>query len=234
MILIPKVKLSDRATWINADIVAISTLDLRDYLPKVSDVFFKKKIIIILPIIPDDYYLDLEKTLGKILRKHPREKFLLVSHDCACYNDLPEECEEELEGMEILNSSLFEKYKIDYGLLKGYSKESYEETRLSLFSDVERYMLYLTGEIRSNPRWFNIKSWLLEIFPFGLDKQVLLHGCPISQFSILKEVNIDVEGVITAGFIADAIYRMSRAWKRETRIKKSWQKWQDAFYQLGD
>ena len=233
MILIPKIKLSDKVTWVESQKMAVSSWDLKNYLPKLKLDYFREKHIVVLPIIPDDYYLDLEKLLKKILTVFPRNRLTFVSHDCACYNDLPEDCEDELQGMDILNESLFEKFLIDVGLLKGYNKDVYEQTRQTLSKHVSLYMVYLTGEIRSNPKYFRVNEWLLKTFPNGLDKGVLLHGCPMSQFKTLKDSHLDIRGVITASFIGDAIYRGNRAWKRETRIKKSWEKWLSAF-QTGD
>lgn len=225
MKLIPKIKISDEATWIDEPTIAIDLLNLNRYKPVLHDPFFAGKEIIVLPIIPDDLYVDLEGCLAELTKEYNRESFLFVSHDCACYNDLPHDCEEELVGLEILNESLFENFKIDIGLLKGFDITTYRETQLSLTGFVDFYMIYLTGEIRSNPRWFKVNEWLSDTFTLGLEKPVYLHGCPLKQISGLDTLGWEIEGVITAGHIADAIYRGPRNYKRKTRIKTAWQKW---------
>jgi len=227
--LIPKIKLSDKATWVQSEKIAISSWDLKNYMKYLTNEYFARKKIIVLPIIPDDYFLDLGKLIKKLITQYEKDRFVFVSNDCSCYNDLPEDCEEELEDLYTVNSFLFEDFLIDVGMLKGYNKETYEQTRKTLSDHVSLYMIYLTGEIRSNPKYFKVNEWLLNTFPNGLDKGVLLHGCPMSQFPTLKHCHLDIRGVITAGHIGDAIYRGNPTWKRETRIKKAWENWSTAF-----
>ena len=41
----------------------------------------------------------------------------------------------------------------------------------------------------------------------------------------IPKLDIKIKGIITAGHIADAIFRGNRHYKRETRIINAWDRW---------
>ena len=89
-------------------------------------------------------------------------------------------------------------------------------------------MLYITGESRSDPRHFSLKAFIDEKFPNGLDKSVFLHDSSLIQMKDIPKLGIKVRGIISAGHIANAIYRGHRKFKRATRITQSWGEWSQA------
>lgn len=228
---IPKVNLRDKATWLEENTIAVSAVELPKYGKRLfAEEYFRRRDIILLAIIPDDFsqsYLTLLETWTRRNNSLIPPNIRFTSCDCACYTDMPELCEEELEYLREDNRELFERYRIRIGILKGYNAQSYERIRKSLCATVDYYLLYLTGEIRSNPRWFSLPKFFEENFPGDLDKPVYLHGCSLKHLEDIQKLDIKVEGVITGSHIATAIYKGNPHYRRETRIFQAWQKYKE-------
>ncbi len=230
---IPKVKLTDKATWVPSALIAISADDLKKYGKRfMSQEYFQKRTAIVLSIIPDDFEFGYVELLEQFLAKYQPTNLILTSVDCACYTDQPAWCEEELVYLHEDNTLLFQRYPIQIGILKGYDRATYERIRQALAPHVEAYLLYISGEARSHPRGFSLLKFIKTHFPEGLDKPVYLHGCPIKQMGDIPQLPLTVKGIITAGHIADAIYRGNPHYKRGTRIQKAWTKWSEQIHQI--
>lgn len=228
MNLIPKVKISDKATYVKAETIAVSVEEFLNLHKRfLKHEYFEEKKVIVLSIMPDEAinYYSYSDLLVKLTSKIDLNRLILMSADCMCYQSEPEICEDEITYMLEENHELFERFDVQIGMLKGHNFETYYHTALALTDNIKDYMIYLTGEIRSNPRHFNLVKWVKKFLPKGLDKPVYFHGCPKSQFKHLKEIDLNVKGIITAGHISDAIYRSNPRYKRETRIRKSWDVW---------
>ncbi len=237
---IAKVKLTDKTTWVDSGTIAISASELIKYGIRLRHLQGRK--IIVLSIIPDDSeynFVEILKkfftrTKGKFIRTEGKFKSLLTSSDCACYNDMPDWCDEEIQHLIKENQLLIESYPdlVKIGILKGYNTSTYEMIK-NTFKALPYYLIYLTGEIRSNPRYFSIIKFFQDNFPEGLDKPVYLHGCPLRKLKDLPKLkNIDIKGIITAGHITDAIYRGNPHYNRETRIKTAWTRWSEAIRKI--
>jgi len=227
---IAKIKLNDKATWVNSDPIAVSAGELLKYGKRLENFdYFSQKTILVLSIIPDDFDFSYVELLEGFFKKvKDKKNLILTSSDCACYQDKQKWCDEELDYLMVDNKELLENYPFSIGLLKGYDADSYEKVRKSLEKKVQNYLVYISGESRSNPRYFSLSKFFQEKFPSGLDKSVYLHGCSLKQMQDIPKLNITMKGIITAGHITEAIYRGNPHYKRETRIKSTWNKWEQA------
>lgn len=222
---IAKIKLNDKSTWVDSETIAISASELTKYGKRLNQ--FQDKKIIVLSIIPDDSEYNFVEILEKFfIRTEGKFKPLLTSSDCACYNDKPDWCDEEIQYLIKENQLLIDSYPnlVKIGILKGYNTSTYEKVKTTLRA-LPYYLIYITGESRSNPKYFSLVKFFQDNFPDGLDKPVYLHGCPFKQLKDIPKLNIEVKGIITAGHIADAIYRGNPHYTRETRFKTAWNKW---------
>jgi len=226
---IPNIKLNDKSTWINSDEIALNIYNAGKYRTRLLGPYIQtRKKIYLMSVIPDEdewdysYYIRrIEEILGEI-----PSNFVLSSSDCTSYDEEPEWCLENLELLERDNEILFDFYNLTLGMLAGYNADSYELTRKMLDRpQITHYVLYITGYLRSNPRGFSLVKWIEETFPNGLNKPVFLYGCSLKQALDIPNLDIEVSGIISSGFITDAIYRMNPHWRRETRITKAFENW---------
>ncbi len=233
---IPKIRLTDKTTWMEAETVAISAMELYRYGKRLeTQEYFRDRKVIILGILPDESEYSYEMLLDQFRYKVKTiAKVILTTNDCACYNDMIEWANDELKILQKVNKRFLEIYNPEIGILKGYDASTYRMIQDSLKdeSGISAYLVYITGELRSNPRYFSLQEFFTTNFPQGLDKPVYLHGCSIKLMKQIPKLQVEVKGIITAGHITDAIYRGNPHYKRETRINKSWGKWEKAIQNI--
>ncbi|GAG80479.1 unnamed protein product, partial [marine sediment metagenome] len=109
---IPKVKMNDKATWIETNIIAISAAELFKYKKRLQYDYFQQKKVILLSIIPDDFDLNYSHVFNS-LPKESIQDLILTSFDCACYRDKSEWCNEELDYLIKDNNDLFKDHKFE-------------------------------------------------------------------------------------------------------------------------
>lgn len=233
---IPKIRLTDKTTWMEAETVAISAVELYRYGKRLeTQEYFRDRKVIILGILPDESEYNYEMLLDHFFdRVKPIAHVIITTADCACYNDMIEWANDELKILQIVNQELLQRFLAHIGILKGYDASTYRMIQDSLKDQpgIKAYLVYITGELRSNPRYFSLQEFFNTNFPQGLDKPVYLHGCSIKLMKQIPKLKVDVQGIITAGHITDAIYRGNPHYKRETRINKSWEKWNKAIQNI--
>ncbi len=226
--LIPKINLSDSSTWVNpAEIICVSSMELArasHYL--VEKEYFQTKTIVISGVIPDE----VDITYSELLENLPSgNNYIFTTADCATYEDsTAEDREEEIFLMLEENQELFEKYPDQkfIGLLKGVTAEEYKWVYDELKNHCDEFMIYLSGYIRSNPRYFNLPKLLNKILPSGFDKVLWTYGFNEGSLKYLSEIRkkYNIQKAITESYRTKAAYEGNPHYTRKVRIKKAWDK----------
>ena len=226
--LFPKISLTDTKTWVEpADLVCISAMELpraAHYL--VEKKYLLSKTVLISGIIPDESEYLYSELLGYL---PDRDNLLLTTSDCATYLDNEkEDREENISFMLEENAELFANYKKFkfIGLLKGVTADEYEWVFSELKDHCKEFMLYLSGYIRSNPRWFNLPDLLHEILPNGFKYPLWSYGFNNGSVKYLSELQKDynIQNAITESYRNMAVYEGNPHYSREVRMQAAWEK----------
>lgn len=229
MKLIPKINLSDSKTWVEpTQSVCISIMDLKRGFRYLEREYFENKKIIISGILPDEYnvkYLDL---LEDLQSKHLNQ-YHLTTADCATYDSMSQqERIKQIQTMLGQNYKLFKRYpgKKFIGILAGTTSKEYEWTYAQLKPHCESYLLYLTGYIRSNPRYFNLLELLERILPRGFKEPLYCYGFNNASIQYLSEIQKkwNLAFAISESYRTEAVFSGGTHYRRETKMKIAWKK----------
>lgn len=229
MELIPKINLSDSKTWVNpTNSVCVSISDVKRGKRYFSHDYFQDKNIIISGILPDEYsikYIDLLEELQSTLD----DRFILTTADCATYDSMNQQQRiNQIQGMLGQNHKLFKNYPARefIGILAGTTDKEYNWTYNQLKPYCQGYLLYLTGYIRSNPRYFNLSELLQRILPNGIKEPIWCYGFNNASIQHLPEIlkKWNLRYAITESYRTDAVFSGGSHYRRETKMKIAWEK----------
>ena len=227
--IIPKIHLRDPKTWVEADIICINVSELYSTAKKNVEVFkndyFENKEIIWSSIFADEYQM----TYYGILRKfgdffNLNFKNMFMTSDGAVYDDMVEEDRSyELASIREQNNQLQDILPNSSNIIKIIKGSSFQEYHFfyeylqSFYPNSNNYLVYLTGSIRSNPKFFSALGFLKEKMPFFNPNQHILYCYGFNKSSIkdLKELQrkFNLSGIISESFIAHAQYRGNRTYQ---------------------
>ena len=242
--IIPKIHFRDKSTYFDEKVLCIPSNELYRKLETnkvhLEKEYFIHKDLIISSIFPDENEFSYTDYLEKLPYKN---NYFLMSVDCATYEDSTEEIrndelffwrEENLLLKDYLKDNAWEFQRLKLiGLLKGIDNVEYKESFdfLEKTFNPKSYLIYLSGNIRSNPGHFNAYEYLKKIFPGGFHKPLFLYGFNPGSIQDLKllKLHFSLVGVISETYHANAIYRSNLHYSRKVRMKKSWEKYKKLF-----
>lgn len=240
--IIPRLEFGRRdcRSFVDCQTVCIPAYDVYENIilntKKLSMEYFQNKQIIISSVMPDETeysYLD-------YLNRLPLQKdYILMTPDCGLYDDLPLDWRDEEIALWHESLHAFKEYLVSnnynnptVALLKGSSHQelqsAYEYLR-NIF-DPGAYMIYLSGDIRSNPRNFDVWTFLQKRLP-DFKQPLYIYG-----FNKKSRINLDkilhtytINGIISSSFILEARFKGNQKHPYTTRAKKTWENYQRMF-----
>lgn len=229
MKLIPKISLTDSKTWVEpTDSICISILEVERGQRYLEKEYFQNKTIILSGIIPDEIpwkYVDYVDEIASILDN----RFVLTTADCATYESMNEqERITEINQMLEQNKLLFARYPDQkfIGIIAGINAQEYEQTYNSLKDHCQEFMVYLTGYIRANPRYFNLPLLLNQILPDGFNKPLICYGFNNASLKHLSTIRSkwNIQSAISESYRTMAVFSGGHHYRRETKMRLAWRK----------